>query len=394
MSQAKPRRKKGVEPLDWRELAEAPALRGLNEALSPLREPHQNVPDARLMLVRDAGTADVPLTGDASFTVGAVPTVGVPPSVGFPPTVGVPPTAGGTVAVAPAAWLDTNGKVWDPKRIRPVILAQHSMTQGERILYEALWHCRESNGIGKFKIFSLGYDRIARIASVDEKTVRVSVPKLITKRILDLVAGENSATRTGRTYRIYSYEAILERQRAAGLTTVVRNGKAVEFVWRVEGAMPTVGVSPTAGVTPTLGRTPTAQPPKYPEDLPARIRHMMPSFDHQALNRLWEACNQRDPACSSDEVVHCFELKLGASQGKDTPVGFMLKMVPLLFEGADSEHRAFRIKQQAERERHRKRLLFERQEVRERLEKPGLDAEDREYYADRLRHLDEEVESD
>jgi hypothetical protein len=133
------------------------------------------------------------------------------------------------------------------------------MTQGERILYEALWHCRETNGIGKFKTFSLGYDRIARIASVDEKTVRVSVPRLISKRVLDLLAAENSATRTGRTYRIYSYEGILERQRAAGMTSIIKNGKAVEFVWTagtVSGP-PTMGGTPAVGATPTVGVLPT-----------------------------------------------------------------------------------------------------------------------------------------
>jgi hypothetical protein len=133
------------------------------------------------------------------------------------------------------------------------------MTQGERILYEALWHCRDANGMGKFKTFSLGYDRIAFTASVDEKTVRVSVPKLISKRILDLVAVENSATRTGRTYRIYSYESILERQRAAGLTHIIKNGKAVEFVWQTGSVAPTVGVPPTVGGTTTVGVTPTVE---------------------------------------------------------------------------------------------------------------------------------------
>jgi hypothetical protein len=152
------------------------------------------------------------------------------------------------------------------------------------------------------------------------------------------------------------------------------------------GVSLSVGVTPTVSVFPTVGVT-----PKYPADLPERIREMMPSFDHQALNHLWEACTQLDPTCNSDEVVHCFQLKLGASQGKDSPVGFMLRMVPLLFEGPDSEHRAFRLKQEAERERHRKRLTWERQEVRERMGDARLDPEDRAYYEDRLRQFNEEL---
>jgi hypothetical protein len=56
MSQPKPRRKNQIEPLDWKELADAPALRGLEEALTPLRELQDNGRDVGLRLVHDGAT--------------------------------------------------------------------------------------------------------------------------------------------------------------------------------------------------------------------------------------------------------------------------------------------------------------------------------------------------
>jgi len=131
------------------------------------------------------------------------------------------------------------------------------MSLGEERLYQTLWQGRESDGVSvesrKSKIFSLGYDRIARLVRLNEKSVRVLLPKLIAKKILEVVAAENSASRIGRTYRIFNAEEILDRQRAANLTHVVKSGRAVEFVWP-ESAM--VGETPTVGVAPTVGETP------------------------------------------------------------------------------------------------------------------------------------------
>jgi hypothetical protein len=124
------------------------------------------------------------------------------------------------------------------------------MSLGEERVYQTLWHGRESDGIfietKKSKTFSLGYDRMARLVRLNEKSVRVLLPKLINKKILEVVAAENSASRLGRTYRIFNCEEILERQRAVNLTNVVKNGRAVEFVWP-EGT--TVDETTTVGGT-------------------------------------------------------------------------------------------------------------------------------------------------
>jgi hypothetical protein len=113
------------------------------------------------------------------------------------------------------------------------------MSLGEERVYRTLWHAQESDGVtadsARSKTFSLGYDRLAKLVDLNEKSVRVLLPKMIAKKILEVVAPEDSAGRIGRTYRIFGEDEILARQRAAGLTEVVKNGRAVEFVKPEQG---------------------------------------------------------------------------------------------------------------------------------------------------------------
>ncbi len=126
------------------------------------------------------------------------------------------------------------------------------MTLGEERFYHSVWNAPSSAGVvaedDRSKVFSLGYDRLARLVRLDEKSVRSLIPKLTAKQIVEILAAEDSPTRTGRTYRVFSPEAVLERQRAAGLEYVVKNGRAVEFITPTVPFTPTVGDSPTDGV--------------------------------------------------------------------------------------------------------------------------------------------------
>jgi hypothetical protein len=309
------------------------------------------------------------------------------------------------------------------------------MSLGEERVYQTLWHARETDGIfiesKKSKTFSLGYDRIAHLVRLNEKSVRVLLPKLIIKKILEVVAAENSASRIGRTYRIFNYEEILERQRAANLTNVVKNGRAVEFVWP-EGA--TVGGTPTDPWSPSLrstsgsrqqpvrggravieGNTPAVVAARaaqdqsnriyetpsaigrltgrsaYPPDLAAKVRAIVSSFDDDALRLLWAKCIQHAPDCTSDEIEYCLQLKakqlLVRGKTVTNPVGLMLWAVPKCFEGPAALHLAYREQKRAEEElRHEAEEEFRTQieEYRRLAADPNTSPEDRAWYEDLL----------
>jgi hypothetical protein len=253
----------------------------------------------------------------------------------------------------------------------------------------------------KSKTFSLGYDRIARLVRLNEKSVRVLLPKLINKKILEVVAAENSASQIGRTYRIFNYEEILDRQRAANLTSVVKNGRAVEFVWPEAAA---VGETPTVGSTPTdedRGQIIPAKPnvvgesasrsEAYPSDLASKVRAIVGSFDDDALRTLWAKCIQQAPDCTSEEVEYCLQLKakqlLVRGKAETNPVGLMLWAVPKCFEGPAALHLAYRQQKRAEEElRRRADEEFRRQieEYRRLVADPSTSPEERAWYEDLL----------
>src|SRR3982751_2430024 len=76
-SHPKPRRKKQLEPLDWRELAEGPALRGLMEVLSTSPEVARERASKRAEVEAQPTSREGRTSPSADF--GAV---GVSPSVG------------------------------------------------------------------------------------------------------------------------------------------------------------------------------------------------------------------------------------------------------------------------------------------------------------------------
>jgi hypothetical protein len=283
------------------------------------------------------------------------------------------------------------------------------MSVGEERVYQTLWHGRENDGIfietRKSKTFSLGYDRIARLVRLNERSVRDLLPKLISKKILEVVAAEKSATRVGRTYRIFNYEDILERQRAANLTNVVKNGRAVEFVWpetTTVGETPTVGVTPTVGATPTVDATasiarhhqkhhqtmqPEGSDQSYPADFGPKIQAIVSGFDEHALRSLWAKCVQEAPDCTSEEVEYCLKLKaqqlLGKGKSVTNPVGLMLWAVPKCFEGSAALHLAFREQKRAEEEARRRvdeQFKLQTEEYRRLVADPNTSPQDRAWY--------------
>jgi hypothetical protein len=299
------------------------------------------------------------------------------------------------------------------------------MSLGEERVYQTLWHGRETDGIfletKRSKTFSLGYDRIARLVRLNEKSVRVLLPKLISKKILEVLAAENSASRVGRTYRIFNYEEILERQRAANLTNVVKNGRAVEFVWpeaTAVGETPThlgptqsllvnsntasLAVVQSVGVKPAVGETPRVEDKRqgasdlaasrqdtqgYPADLGPKVQAIISSFDDDAVRMLWAKCVQQAPDCTSEEVEYCLRLKahqlLAKGKSITNPVGLMLWAVPKCFEGPAALHLAFREQKRAEEEARRRadeQFRLQLEEYRRLLADPNTTPKDRAWY--------------
>jgi hypothetical protein len=284
-------------------------------------------------------------------------------------TEGLSPTVGETPTVSSATWSAVNGgRAYEAKRVQRVAVAQQSMSLGEERVYQAIWHARPLDGIiqinRRVKAFALGYDKLARLTRLNEKSIRDIIPKLIEKKILEIVRKEDSWSRTGRTYHIYSYEEILERQRAADLIYVVKNGSAVEFVRTTVGETPTVGQSTTVPVTPTetvghtgggtVGHTttPLVNRRQTTSQTSSLIREALSHYtqvDDAAIRRIVNACRTHAPDCTEDEIAHFVHEKsvLVTMRGSTikNPMGHFIATVPACFEG--ETYRLFRGSQTA-----------------------------------------------
>lgn len=215
----KPRAKKNPPPpLDWRALASGAALRGLTEVLATPAERRSPEPQ------------EEPPTVAISTSVVETPTVVESPSVGESHPVGV--------------WVSRQGPLPPATKVLPVEAAEHAMTLGEQYFFQTLWAAPESPEIqnlpGGARSVSLGYDRLAKLVRLNEKSVRQILRGLVEKYAIEITGKEDSAARQGKTYRLLPPAEVLTRQRQAGLRFVVKRGRAVEFVWR-QGETPTVG---------------------------------------------------------------------------------------------------------------------------------------------------------
>ena len=254
-------------------------------------------------------------------------------------------------------------------QIREARLVQEGHTYGEQTVYEALW----KNGIivsDSVRLITVGFLRMAGIAGLAESNCKAAVAGLLDKLAIERLPDKNVSQ--GRTYRIYSWTAVLSRRRAAGLTHVIKS-RGVVFVDSGTGQQLTLAKTPSRGPKTysktngleTGGPVPGAQIDSShstystpvplssiprPDalirftvqqtaitDLAARLRNDLdPTFDDSAAGRLWRECHTLVPDCSTDEILHFVTLKaqkIYRDRNIRNPIGLLLMSIPDFFTG-------------------------------------------------------------
>lgn len=168
------------------------------------------------------------------------PTESVPHLVTIPPPISTPPT----VPIPPTDSL-TEQRIHRPKP-RLARLAQDGHSHAEQAVYAALWDAGTPDPEGN-RIVTMGLGRLSKAARLSENNCRLNIRTLVKKLALVEIGAEDSRASIGKTYRVYSYSAILSRRRAAGMEWIIRT-KGVVFVAQngTDLSVPdTVSVSPT-----------------------------------------------------------------------------------------------------------------------------------------------------
>ncbi len=278
----------------------------------------------------------------------------------------------------------------DPKhKIRKCVMAQDGHSLGEEALYQALWNAR----IARFetkesKLITAGWKVMSHLARLTPRNTKNNCQSLIEKLALDLVHGESSAERIGRTYRVHSYKAILERRKAAGLEWVIRT-RGVQFVDAPPQSLKrtTLVERDTVPLQDTViekGTRQRAAPVPFPA-LVTLLTERLGFAEEGSVSALVQACRQHAPDAAEDEIVHFTSAKLELAarmRNIQNPMGFLLTAVPRCFEGAAFEHyrEAERMRKQAEAQKEaalREEMEFYRKQQQAVLDDPAATGEDK-----------------
>ncbi len=107
----------------------------------------------------------------------------------------------------------------------------HSLA--EQAVYVALWKAASpvSESVNADRTIRIGYHRLAQMTRLSWVSVKANLRSLEKKLAIDVIGSEDSATRQGKCYRVYSPPSILDRRRRAGLEWV-RRTRGVELLAR------------------------------------------------------------------------------------------------------------------------------------------------------------------
>jgi hypothetical protein len=295
-------------------------------------------------------------------------------------------------------------------RVRRATLAQDGHSFGEQALYDALWqhaHPRDTDS----RIVTLGYRRMAELARLTVNNCKANIQALLQKLAVEEVASFTHSQ--GRTYLVYSYSAIIQRRRQAGLTHYIKS-RGVVFVDPDTGEPLTIRIRDRSGIPfsggpqtgavpegdtrgtpePAVSGAPPSAGPPYSQlsrnsfrnttssalpELIQGLRQIVDFVDDEAAAVLWHQCRRRAEDCTPDEILHFARGKAAIFRsGKiQNPVGFLLAVVPKCFEGASFlEYR----REQAARAREAEEQMVQmRREFEAILQDPNSSEEDRQF---------------
>jgi hypothetical protein len=116
----------------------------------------------------------------------------------------------------------------------------HSLA--EQAVYEVLW--QTATAVDELadgdRMIRIGYQRLAQMARLSWVSVKANLRTLEKKLAIEVIGSENSATREGKCYLVYSRSAILERRKRAGLEWV-RRTRGVELMTQATANLERLG---------------------------------------------------------------------------------------------------------------------------------------------------------
>jgi hypothetical protein len=206
------------------------------------------------------------------------------------------------------------------------------------------------------KLCSKGYRQLAAETHLDKDTVRDLIGEFKDKGIVRQVETYDPDTRSAKTYEVFSYKAILQSWREAGLTFVTTGRQRPTFCTEQGEPVPfrpTVGLEPTVPrarrsprFKPTVGLTSAeseesstasvveGELPAAMEVIEALQQITEAPVDQEAAARLIKNCRNEAADCTIEEIVEfAWSKAFLCRSGKiDNPIGFLITQIPKHFQ--------------------------------------------------------------
>ena len=273
-------------------------------------------------------------------------------------------------------------------------MAQDGHSHAEQAVYAALWDGGSPDSDGN-RTITIGFGRLSRIARLSENNCRLNARSLVRKLAIEEIGEENSRASIGKTYRVFSYSAILQRRKAAGLEWVLRT-KGVAFV-RPDGTPlndtteasvsvpPTVSIPGTetiAGIEKEPG-PPTESGPAPPTESVPPYRNVFRKeeeevktssslieqtarkhgivLDDDIVRRIQKNCKLNEPSATEQEIAYMLNVKINqlkSSRSIENMPALLVKAVANLFPSNELQrYRSQKAREQAESREVARRIL-------------------------------------
>ena len=271
--------------------------------------------------------------------------------------------------------------VFMASRVRPVVLAQDSLTHVEETVYDVLWGPKRKGEQEEQRTVSMGYAELAAKSRVSKRTIQSVMGRLIDKRFITIVKGADIYHRKAAVYQVRGYAAAIAAQRREGKAWVLRTGTGVFFAHQLPSTVEARSPSTVEAGTPSTVEeastvTVEARSPSTVEEASTtplgiknkakegtssssvvvgeRLRKVL-TIDDDAVAKIIASCQKARSDATGEEIAYFAEVviaKHGRNPKIDNLVGLMIRgAVAKYFAPPATELMRYRDAKRQERER-------------------------------------------
>jgi hypothetical protein len=345
MPNSKQRRKHELLPITYDELLSNSSMTGL---ISFLEVPPHSAVEAesggKSSGAPNLGAPELPPdTSARSSDVIPFPGLVPPPSpdksesIRPDPSIGAPNLGAPILATGDTLFTsDSTDIVYRPSaEVREMRQAQDGHTIGEQRLYEALW--RLSRPVERHaRAITIGERTLAAQANMSYSAAQDNARGLIRKLAIEVRSA--TSKNAPKTYVVFSYEEILRRRRAAGLTHYVKRTSAVELVDLASFGAPSSGApklsEPSTSASFGAPEVPAVQVPEsegFPREILAALRKTVLKADDDAALRIRAECRKVAADVTDREITELILSEAPAiarNKSIQNPMGVLIRHIP------------------------------------------------------------------